>query len=510
MRFRVWCAAAFAALSFAGAAAAQDVTLTARDGSLSVEGTLLGFDGEFYRVASAYGPLTVDGEGVICDGPGCPDLTATLSVIRITGAAEPGATLLPPLLAAYARTRGLTLTSRTEGAGFASDLVDPASGAVLARVSFAPADAETARAAVLAGAAEMAVAMTADEGFGAKAMALDALVPIVAADNPVAQISTPDLAAALVGDIDNWQQLGGPDMPVALHALRGEASLQEALAARLGRDVAASVEHDTAADLAQAVARDPWALAITGLANAAPARVLPLTDSCGFLLLPDRASIKAGDYPLTLPVNLLTPRRRLPLFGRELLEFLDHPAAQPVMSAAGLADRAPEIVPLTADGLRLLNAIKGAGADVPLDELQRLAAVMAGANRSTLTFRFEDGTSTLDARSRDNLELLAQLLSVGQFKGLDVILAGFSDGGGNAAANKELAESRAFSVVQALGNLAPDLPEGQAFPRVETFGEALPMACDTTAAGRRANRRVELWLRPAGAKPAGATDSEVP
>jgi phosphate transport system substrate-binding protein len=28
------------------------------------------------------------------------------------------------------------------------------------------------------------------------------------------------------------------------------------------------------------------------------------------------------------------------------------------------------------------------------------------------------------------------------------------------------------------------------------FGGVLPIACDETAAGRRLNRRVELWLRP--------------
>ena len=27
------------------------------------------------------------------------------------------------------------------------------------------------------------------------------------------------------------------------------------------------------------------------------------------------------------------------------------------------------------------------------------------------------------------------------------------------------------------------------------FGEALPQACDDTEAGRRSNRRVEVWLR---------------
>jgi phosphate transport system substrate-binding protein len=30
---------------------------------------------------------------------------------------------------------------------------------------------------------------------------------------------------------------------------------------------------------------------------------------------------------------------------------------------------------------------------------------------------------------------------------------------------------------------------------VDAFGEALPMACDDTAWGRQANRRVEVWVR---------------
>ena len=100
-------AAGFAALLFifAGPAVAQDVTLTSRDGALAISGRLQGFDGEFYRVDSAYGPLTVDAAGVICDGPACPDLTAPKSVIRMVGAADPGRQMLPPLIAAFARAR---------------------------------------------------------------------------------------------------------------------------------------------------------------------------------------------------------------------------------------------------------------------------------------------------------------------------------------------------------------------------------------------------------------------
>jgi len=40
-------------------AQAQDVVLTSRDGSIEISGTLLGFNGEFYRVETVYGELTV-------------------------------------------------------------------------------------------------------------------------------------------------------------------------------------------------------------------------------------------------------------------------------------------------------------------------------------------------------------------------------------------------------------------------------------------------------------------
>ena len=72
------CAAIWAALvlfSAAITASADDVLLTSRDGAIELSGTLLGFDGQFYRVETQYGELTVDGSGVLCEGPGCPSLT---------------------------------------------------------------------------------------------------------------------------------------------------------------------------------------------------------------------------------------------------------------------------------------------------------------------------------------------------------------------------------------------------------------------------------------------------
>lgn len=488
----VSCLVALAVAStLAGGVHAQDVTLTARDGGLALTGTLLGWDGEFYRVETEYGNLTVDGQGVICDGPGCPELTAPRIPVRIVGEGDPGLRLLPPLVAAFAAARGLD-HSLVDGT---ARLADRASGQILAEFSFAAMPPDMARAALVSGAAELILSAGTEPDLGSRPLALDALVPIVSPGNPLARISTADLARALSGEVSNWAEIGGPDMPLVLHGLPGSNGLQRALSGRLGRNIEADETHPDLATLAKAVARDPWALAVTGRAVAGDTRILTLTDSCGFPLLPTALAVKAEDYPLSLPLHFLTPRRRLPLLAREFLEFLTDPRAQAVIAAQGYVDRAAERQPMTADGLRLINAIQGAGEETTLADLKRLVDLMDGADRLSFTFRFEDGSSTLDAHSRGTLQDLARLLETDAFGGASLILVGFSDGSGAASANLALSEDRAKAVLAALQAAAPDLPAAR-LPSVAAFGEALPMACDETGAGRRLNRRVELWLHP--------------
>lgn len=492
---KVWRAAVLTGVLFAPSlAGAQDVTLSAREGGLSIPGTLQGYDGEFYRIDSAYGPLTIDAAGVICDGPACPDLTAPKAQIRIVGLAGVGEVLLPGLLRAFADARGLRY-AETFDAGYAAKITDPATDKTLAEISFSAAEPAEARNALVMGAAELILSAATEPGLGARVVAMDAMVPIVAPDNPLPRVSTRDLARILSGDIGNWAEVGGPDMPLVLHGLAPISALQRALAARLGRDVAATVLHADIAALGAAVAADPWAIAVTVRAGILAARALPLTDSCGFPLLPTALAVKAEDYPLSLPLYLITPKRRLPLMVREFLDFLALPQAQSAVAAAGWIDRLPERQAMTSDGLRLMNAIQGAGDETTLADLKRLVDAMDGADRLSLTFRFKEGSNDLDAHSTANLTDLALLIGAGVLRDTSVIFAGFSDGSGSADANLALSLTRANGILTALRAMAPDLPP-DALPQVMAFGEAMPMACDETAAGRRLNRRVEVWLRP--------------
>lgn len=476
----------------AGPLLAQDITLTSRDGALAVSGQFISYDGDVFRIESDVGPLTVNADSVVCDGPACPDLTAPKALIRITGDAAAGGVLLPGVIRAFAVARGLVLE---QGADAPRALLrQPGTGQVLAEFTFAPLPPEAARSAMTDANADLVVARFVPLDSAARVLAMDALVPIVSPDNPVPHLTTADLAAALTGGLTNWSQVGGPDMPIVLHALEAGSDLSAALAARLGDNLAEAMVHPDMASLDAAVARDPWALAVTGRANAKAARVLPLLDSCGFRQNPTALAVQTDDYPLTLPVYVMSPQRRLPRMAQEFLDFLSYPQAQQAVADAGFVARQMQFTPLIADGVRLSNAIKAAPDMSTLPLLQRLVRAMEGGERASVTFRFEPGAGDLDLASGDALSDLAQHISAGLLRDKKLYLVGFVSGRGDPAGEDADSLQLAESVLAQLKLLAPDLP-ADAWPSIDGFGAAMPIACDTTEAGKRLNRRVELWVR---------------
>jgi phosphate transport system substrate-binding protein len=494
--------AAWAALLLAlpGTAPAQDVTLTSRDGTLSIPGMFQSYDGEVFRVMTDYGPLTLDSQGVVCEGPGCPDLTGFVARIRVVGEGDAGTRILAPLLAAFAADRGYVLAQD----GVALLLRDGQDTRTVARFEVEARRPQDAVQAVASGRADFALSGLDAPDLVARPLGMMPLVAVVAPDNPLRSLSTADLARALSGQVTNWQDLGGPDMPLVVHALRPETDLRQAQETRLEVKMLPGEAHETAQALSAAVARDPWALAVT-VGPVAGARVLPLTDECGLALSPDPMATKAGDYPLALPYFVLLPKRRLPLLAREFLDFARSPAAQNAVAEAGLVDGTLVRGDLLGDGLRLANAIGAVGPDVPVEELRRLTAAMAGADRLSLSLRFEG--DALDAASQARLNDLVRLIEAGQFTDMDLIFAGFTDSRGDGAANLALSKARADGVLDAVASAVPDLGDMRVSLRSAGFGEALPVACDDNALGRRLNARVEVWLRPTQR---GLTDSAGP
>jgi phosphate transport system substrate-binding protein len=515
------CAAVFAALFPCLTATflwAQDVTLISPDGGVEISGNLLGFDGEFYRVDTAYGELTVDGSGVACEGPGCPSLNDFVAELRFSGAAAMGDVMLPALLTAFAQLNGYLLDrGPDEDRDFSITLASAETGKPVGIFEFGATTTDEGFADLLSNEADLVLSMreirpkerqmARDAGMGdltdanrSRVVALDAVVPIVAPGNPVRDIQPQDLALVFAGRITNWSTLGGPDAPIALHLPDASTGLGQSIEDRLLTPVQLSfaegiVRHPISQDIEEAVAADPFAIGIASYAETGAAQVLTLTGPCGYALEATRQSIKTEDYPLTSPMFLYMPARRLPKIGRDFVAFLRTPAAQLVIRRAGFVDQTPEEIPINEQGRRFANAIDAAGADTRLEELQRMVRTLAPFQRLTTSFRFETGSARLDAQSRSNVQQLARSLEQGQFDTRRLLFVGFSDGEGAAGANREIALRRAEAVRRAVAQAAETADLARVTLDVDAFGEAMPMACDDSSWGRQANRRVEVWVR---------------
>ena len=273
-------------------------------------------------------------------------------------------------------------------------------------------------------------------------------------------------------------------------------AVEDQLMKPVGRVIAESTErHARNISLVSAVMRDPFAIGIASFAETGNTQILTLDGPCGFAMTASRRTIKTEDYPLTAPMFLYLPARRLPKIGRELLAFTRGPSAQVVIRRAGFVDQAPEEVSINDQGYRFANAITSAGPEITLGELQRMTRTLYGMSRLTTSFRFEAGSVRLDAQSRSNVQQLARAIEQGTYDARQVLLVGFSDGDGPAAANRDIALRRAEAVRRAIEAAAPTANFERFQLDVDAFGEALPMACDDSAWGRQANRRVEVWVR---------------
>lgn len=255
------------------------------------------------------------------------------------------------------------------------------------------------------------------------------------------------------------------------------------------------IRHATNKALTQAVTEDPFAIGISSYSETGNADVLVLTGTCGFSLRAGRVTIKTEDYPLTAPMFLYIPARRLPQLAREFLTFTRSPSAQIVIRRAGFVDQAPEELSINQQGDRFANAISLIGTEIVLADLKRLVTVLSPMKRLSTSFRFRAGSSALDAQSLSNVQQLARAIETGVYDERSVTFVGFSDGQGPADGNKRIALRRANTVLAAVKKAAETVDLDTLNISVEAFGEALPMACDDSAWGRQVNRRVEVWVR---------------
>lgn len=481
----------FPAMGWAG----DMVTLTTLDGSRTVEGELVAFEAGYYRIKTDAGALTLDGGDVTCSGAACPTSDALITRTKFVGPAEMIHRLVPMLLERYAEDNGLKYNhiflfdDRTIW-----ELSIPELDQIVAVIEGEVVADQAAHDMLRSRDVTLAFGrFDGGRGIDADVIALDALVPVVALDNPLTEVTQAQFRDVLAGRIRNWSDLNGVNNPV--HVMLAEARLMDSDLARVFPKMRIRrVERDADIEgLAARISDDPTAFGVVPLSMMGNTMPLVIRGACGLASPATDATVKSEDYPLTQPLFLFRNAAHQPRIVRDFVAFVRSPEAQSAIRAAGFVDQGIGRVPFERQGHRLANAVLTANDDrARLSEVQRMVVELMQGHRLTLTFRFEDGASTLDVQSRSNVRRLADAIRHGEFEGEELVFVGFTDGEGPEDGNLRLSKRRANSVrkevLKFLGGADIDLI-------AEGFGEIVPMACDDTDWGRQVNRRVEVWVR---------------
>lgn len=471
---------------------AGPIVLTNADGSVTVEGELVSFDGEFFRVDTAFGPLTLDAGGLRCSGVGCPDPTELIARARVAGPTGLIHRLLPPLIEVFADREGFDFRSLFLGDNqIVWELREPSTGQLVAVFEATVREDEALTDGLRAGATDLVLTRRSqDATVRQDVIALDAVLPLVALENPRAQVTQAQLSGLLSGRIDRWSKMDGPDLPVDVHIMERNSRLLGRW--HKGRFADGAVTHGSADTLSDVVAADPAAIGIglySAIRNAAP---LVVGGTCGLAIPATRDSIRSEDYPLTEPLFLQRLGALHPKIIRDFIAFVRSEEAQPVIATTGFVDQAIGRIAFARQGDRIASAVLAAGDDpAAADAVRDMVGALLNRDRLTLTFRFQDGSSDLDAQSASNVQRLADVLNRGEFDGKRLYFIGFTDGVGPADGNQRLSVRRASSVRRAVAARLEDVPVDL---QSEGYGEVLPMACDDTVWGRQVNRRVEVWI----------------
>ncbi len=492
---------------------AADITLRSNNGAFSLSGELVEFDGNIYVLKSVFGQVRIEAAAVICSGVDCPDLSAFSKDFLIAGTYTTGKTLLPTLLEDFATSAGLRSVAESANAVALQD----GAGDVAALVSLANGGTTEGFAALADGTALLAVSSRqpsrpevsaiSEAGFGditadgrQTVLAMDGLVILVSPDNPVSSLTIQQIGGIFSGTITNWNEVGGPDAAINVYRQNGATSDSEFFRSEVltqtggGFTQAASIISDNG-NISESVAADAFGIGFSSFADKGLARAVSLQGSCGIFSEPTNFSIKTEEYPLSRRLMVYVPDRALPEVGGDLIAYMASDAAQVSVAQAGYVDLNAVLKSVNDQGLRFANAILGDNEELDLADLKEMAKQLVGAERLSTTFRFIDGSSTLDARAGRDVKRLMDWLAGQNLTNKQIMLVGFTDNNGKSNVNMALAAQRAQQVLDEMSAIAPAGMLEKINVKIVGLGETSPMACSAAPRGRFVNRRVEVWIR---------------
>jgi phosphate transport system substrate-binding protein len=415
------------------------------------------------------------------------------TILRLAGSNTIGDTLGPALAEAFLKERGATDVHILPGAkpqekivqGFlpgdsqASAITIAAHGSATAFTSLAGNSCEIGMASRKIKADEAAKLTALGDMTAAGSehiLGLDGIAVIVNAANPTDQLSKEQIMKIFTGGITDWSQLGSSHGAIKIYARDDNSGTYDTFKSLVlaGKPLAPGAQRfEDSKALSDAVAADPNGIGFIGLPYIQSAKPIAVSEKGTQSLLPTRLTVATEDYLLSRRLYLYTPATTSNAYMRQFIEFALSKQGQDVVGASGFVAQ------------NVTQVAQAVSEDAP-EEYKQLTQ---DANRLSLDFRFQSGQTVLDNKAKVDLDRVVWLIADLKVTGDKIMLFGFSDSTGSAAANQALSLSRARVVESefALRGMAPAIVRG--------FGAGLPVASNDSDDGQAKNRRVEIWIK---------------
>lgn len=506
------------ALILPAIAQADHVKLYSIDGSVEIVGELVGVENNAYVIVTALGKLTVPIDSVTCEGAECPSVNVG-AVTNITGSDSIGFGLMPSLFSGFAAHNDAEMTSKGEGAsaqyslmnrdhnsqvhlhstfnvqptvsgdGF-TGLLDKTAEISMSTRRISEAEHQQLRA---NGAGNMT---SADQE---RVIGIGGLVIITHPDVGITLIGAKQIGKMYSGQITNWKQIGGPDLPVVLYGRQGNsgpgAVFDHMFFKNLGFSRTDNIQIlDSNAAMTSTVNTQPGAIGFVEHASSVDANALAFKSKCGIVFRPTSFALKTEEYPLLSRLYLYNRGDNTSEGTQAFLDYAISSDADDVVSDAGFI------------GLGIMrarqNSMEGRLGNLMSAELQageqtlgdRLAVELLQYDRLSTTVRFASGSSQVSNKAMVDLDRLVEYLEDIE-ENVEISLVGFTDTDGGFAMNTRLSNRRSEQVAAAFLRAGAGRLGENVSIATRGYSELSPAVCNLSAKAKGINRRVEFWIR---------------
>lgn len=313
---------------------------------------------------------------------------------------------------------------------------------------------------------------------GEQVIAIDGLAVILHPANPLQSLSVEQLAKVFAGEVKTWEELGGHGGAIRLYARDDNSgtfdTFKELVLASHGKSLAAGAQRfESSNQLSDAVSKDPQGIGFIGLPYIRQAKPLAISAGDSQPMPPTTALVATEDYPLSRRLFFYMKPNENNQWAQALVRFAHSPSGQEIVAKNGFVSQTVKAMRVEAN-----DEMPPAYRELS-DHAQRLA----------VNFRFDEGSAELDSKALRDVRRVVRYLKDNNKMMSQVVLVGFADPRNNDPARTELlSKLRAMAVQREL------VKSGVLLRSISGMGDALPVASNDSEAGRKKNRRVEVWV----------------